>query len=132
MRIARLFDRVDAVTGPLFADDHHTLEPDKAAKLLAYLQASPIVLFTTGTMDDVVDRQRGQSVPLSFRTDGEWVWSEATSYYLEHHHLAPDPDLVAAIHANDFVVPAVDAQTLEQAVTLLTAPDEDDPVVWSS
>lgn len=73
-------------------------EPEERERLLRYLSGGVLVLMTSTTMDDVVDPRCGAVVPLTFRTDGAWVWSEAVVYYL-HHHLIPEADLVA--HVDD-------------------------------
>jgi hypothetical protein len=38
-------------------------------------------------------------VPTSFRTDGEWIWTDTVAYYLQQHGMAPDEELVAHIEA---------------------------------
>ncbi|MFD0540822.1 hypothetical protein ACFQY7_50440 [Actinomadura luteofluorescens] len=38
-------------------------------------------------------------MPLTFHTDGTWVWSGAVAYYLTEHGVPPEPDLVAHIRA---------------------------------
>jgi hypothetical protein len=38
---------------------------------------------------DPVGRPTGTDVPLDLRTDGRWIWSEASAYYLERYGFAP-------------------------------------------
>ncbi|GAB3141965.1 hypothetical protein GCM10027290_15550 [Micromonospora sonneratiae] len=129
MRVARIFDLVDAETGPRMADDHPRLGTDEAARFGAYLRSGAPVLMTTARMNDVVDPQRGGVVPMNFFTDGEWVWSEAVVYYLEEYGLEPEADLAAAIRARDFVMPSVDPGAADRAIAALQRPSK--PAVWT-
>ena len=49
------------------------------------------MLVTSARMDDVVDTTRQYCAPLNFRTDGVWIWTEASAYYAQEHLLEPDP-----------------------------------------
>ena len=89
---ARTFDGADPRTGPYFAADHLRLaEPDRA-RLLQYLTAADVVM-TGGPMPDVLAPQQGPVVPMAFRCDGVWIWTEPVIYYLERYGLVPDPAL---------------------------------------
>src|SRR5258708_40101611 len=97
---ARGFDFADPVTGPGFAPDHLVVDDlDERGKLLDYLRGGHPVLTTTATMNDILDPQAPDVVPTSFRTDGEWIWTDTVQYYLHHHGLAPDAALPAHIAA---------------------------------
>ena len=39
---------------------------------------------------------------MNFLTDGYWVWTDASAYYLERYALRPDPELVEHIHARGY------------------------------
>lgn len=82
-------------------------------------------------MDDVVDRERGAIVPTNFRTDGAWVWTDTVTYYLEQHHLAPDPDLLEHIRVADGPPARADSVALGRALEALTPPADARPV-WTS
>jgi hypothetical protein len=99
-RIARVFDFARPDTGPGF-DPGHRVVTDSAEldRLLAYLTSGTLVLNTTARAQDVRDPEAGQVVPGSFRTDGEWIWTDTVAYYLEEHGLAPDEELAAYIDA---------------------------------
>ena len=117
-RIARVFDRVDPRRGPVF-DTGHTRLDDPA--ILSYLDAGTVVLATTEQAGDVVDSARGNVVPMTYRTDGAWIWTDTVSYYLREHSLAPDADLVAHIRAAG-APPAVSAVAIHRALATLFAP----------
>ncbi|MBB5874167.1 hypothetical protein F4553_007601 [Allocatelliglobosispora scoriae] len=130
MRIARIFDGVTADAGPRMAADHAKAEPAAAERLSAYLRSGVLVLGSAATLDDVVDPARGAVVPMSFRTDGDWVWCEAVAYYVEEHGLLPEAEFVAAIQARGFVHRPVDDATLRLALTVLLEPDPADGPAW--
>ena len=92
--VAQVFDFADPITGPGFAPDHPLIDdPAERSLLLDYLRGGHPVLTTTETMTDILDPQAGDVVPTSFRTDGEWIWTETVQYYLDRHGLAPDARL---------------------------------------
>jgi hypothetical protein len=129
--VARVFDRVDPVTGPQFVADHVVLAAgDQPDRVLAYLRAGRVLLATTAPSADVVDPRRGDVVPMSYRTDGAWVWTDTVTYYLETYGLSPDADLMAHIEALGHRMPIVDAVAEHRAMVALTAPVEEPPA-WS-
>ncbi|MET7461657.1 hypothetical protein [Nonomuraea sp. NPDC005501] len=117
MSVARVFDGArDGV--PYFLPDHpRVVDP----RLAAYLRAGTPVLSTTGTDIDRIDPSRGQVVPLSFRTDGTWIWTDTVTYYLEEHQIRPDEELCAHVIAQGYSCPEVDAATARHAVEELRA-----------
>jgi hypothetical protein len=127
IRIAELFDPVDEVGGPGFAADRPTLSAQERVDVLAYLEAASAVLTTTALMDDVVDERRRGVVPMNIRTDGQWIWTDAVSYYLRHYGLAPDRELLRHIRTCRYKLSAVDAVAVHRALAALQsqAPGED-------
>jgi hypothetical protein len=99
-KVARVFDFAMPDAGPGF-DPEHRVVTDSAERdrMLRYLTSGTPVLYTTSRTEDVVNPAAGQVVPSSFRTDGEWIWTDAVAYYLDRHGLAPDEDLAAHIEA---------------------------------
>lgn len=126
--VALVFDSVAPEIGPSFAPDHPLLT-DVADRedVLAYLRSGTELFTTMATLDDVVEPDRGPVVPMSFRTDGVWVWSDATTYYLDEYLLAPDSRLLAHIRGSDRPQRRVDAVALHHArVALATPPEPED------
>jgi len=99
--------------------------------VLDYLHAGVSLLVTTAHMHDVIDRSQPNTVPMNFRTDGTWIWTDTTTYYLEHHRITPDPDLLAHIRSADYRIPALDGVAIHRAMTVLMQPAEDEPV-WTN
>jgi len=125
LKIARVFDEVDPASGPSFAADHERVA-DQADRdrIAAYLNAGSPVLTSLGALDDIVEPARGNIVPMGFYTDGTWIWNQAVTYYLEEHHLAPDPELVTHIEGAAGLPGPVDTVTLFRAMDALTSPAE--------
>ncbi len=130
VRIAVLFDEVDPASGPRFRPDHPTADDDERTKLVEYLARGKGLLLTTARLDDVVDPARGKVVPMNFRTDGTWVWSDATTYYLETYKLLPDSEMVEHIRGLDHIPPVVNAVSRHRAMAALQAPATEEPT-WT-
>jgi hypothetical protein len=109
-RIARAFDFATPDTGPGFHPEHRVVDSAERDRMLQYLASGTLVLHTTARTRDVLSPEAGQVVPTSFRTDGEWIWTDTVAYYLEEHGLAPDEELAAHIEAR-CQAGDVDAQT---------------------
>jgi hypothetical protein len=97
--VVPVFDGADPETGPRFDTGHVRLAADERAVVAGYLYGAEAVMYTTATMVDVMEPERGEVVPLSFRTDGEYVWPEAVAYYVDQHGLAPCSRLLDAIRS---------------------------------
>jgi hypothetical protein len=78
-------------------------------------------------MEDVIDPSRGGVVPMNVRTDGAWIWTDATTYYLERYNLMPDPGLLRHIRAAGYRMPEVDRVAIHRATAVLQEPPENAP-----
>ncbi len=116
MRRARVFDGVGADGRP-YASRPRVRDTDR---VLAYLENAPIVLAARGFDPDELDPSRGAKVPMTFHTDGEWIWAGSVAYYLREHEIPPEPGLVAHIAGHGFELPVVDARTRDTAVSVIT------------
>ncbi|WP_051712948.1 hypothetical protein [Spirillospora albida] len=112
MRMARIFDSMD----PVPAVDRPAVRDDEREPLLRYLEGAPIVLAARGYGIDVLDRDRPAAVPMTYHTDGRWVWPGAIAYYLRNHDVPPQPGLVERARAAGFQVPDVDEDARRAAV----------------
>jgi len=108
IQLAAVFDEFDSEAGPSFHRNHPSLSGSEAERVAAYLYEGEPLLITSGLMDDVVDNSQECCVPMSLRTDGTWIWNEASAYYAEEHRLQPHAELLAHIRSNDYAVPSVD------------------------
>lgn len=127
--VARVFDTVDPHTGPGFAPDHPQLTDEREReKILRYLDSGTVLLATTTILTDALDPTRGAVVPMSFRTDGAWIWTDTIAYYLREHQLAPEPGLLRHIQESGGLPPNLDAVTMHRAMQVLTQPSDPTPV----
>lgn len=93
VRIARAFDGASPDGGPWFEPSHElVVDVDERQRLLDFLDGGEVVLATDVRMADVLTASAG-AVPADLRSDGSWVWSDASRYYLDRHRLAPDAEL---------------------------------------
>ncbi|MFI7306389.1 hypothetical protein ACIBM8_24510 [Micromonospora aurantiaca] len=118
LRIARVFDEVDD-DGARFTPDRERLSGADLERAAAYLDAGTPVLATTARGPDVVEPARGRVVPMTYRTDGRWLWPESVAYYLQAYGLAPEPDLLAHIRSRGDLLPATDPADEHRALALL-------------
>jgi hypothetical protein len=94
-------------------------DPAERDRVAAYLRAGVPILMTTALQPDRIDPGRGKAVGASYRTDGSWVWSDAVTYYVREHALAPESDLLAHIRANGYAFVAPDDQAVSRALEVL-------------
>ncbi|MEU6267155.1 hypothetical protein [Saccharopolyspora shandongensis] len=95
VKVARTFDGASGDGGPWFDSAHElVVDSTERQRLLDFLSSGEIVLETDLRMTDLVSGAAG-AVPASLRSDGVWVWSDASRYYLDRHLLAPDAALAA-------------------------------------
>ncbi|MFI6517275.1 glycohydrolase toxin TNT-related protein [Spirillospora sp. NPDC050679] len=119
VRKARVFDHLGPDgEGPSVS--RPAVPQEEVERLAAYLRGAPVVLAARSYAPDQLDPARGDRVPLTFHTDGTWVWSGAVGYYLEEHGLPPEPDLVGHIRAAGFRVPEVDETAMDAANAAVT------------
>lgn len=104
VRTPRIYDGLDASGRPLIR--RQPLAPAEAERVLAYLDAGPVILASRSNGPDAFAPERTDAVPMNFRTDGAWAWPGAVAYYLREHGVPPDPDLLAHIRARRFAAPA--------------------------
>jgi hypothetical protein len=129
IEVTPVFDDLDAYAGPSFRPDHPVLDEDEADKVAAYLFGGEPLLLTMSLLDDVVDSSQEAGVPMSYRTDGKWIWNEASAYYAEEHQLAPDPGLLEHVRASDYSPPPVTGVGRYRALHALQDSPSDE-VLW--
>ncbi|MFC6089574.1 TNT domain-containing protein [Saccharothrix lopnurensis] len=100
--------------------DRPAVHPQELDDVLAYLEGAPVVLAARSYGTDVFRPDATPAVPLSFHTDGTWVWPGAVAYYLRHHHVPPVPQLVQHVRDNGGVVPEVSPEAERAATAVAT------------
>jgi hypothetical protein len=116
MQVAKVYDGVRE-TGPYFDVDRRRIaDPAERERIVGFLRSGALVMRTTGRDTDRIEPERGRVVPLSFRTDGHWVWSDALGYYLDAHGVAPEPEFLQHIAAAGYRAEDPDEEARRQAV----------------
>lgn len=125
-RLATVYDLVEEGQ-PGFHDDHVRLDEPERDTLAEYLRAGEPLLLSTALLPDVLDAGRTEKVPVSFRTDGFWIWSDAIAYYLLEHGIAPEPDLLEHLRSRAGTRPAPTGVQLYRALAVLEPGDPEPP-----
>ncbi|MFC3456270.1 hypothetical protein [Amycolatopsis speibonae] len=132
IKVAKVFDKVDRDKGPEFAPDRPKIaDQNERDRICEYLESATLLLVTSAMLGDIVEPDRGRTVPTNFYTDGSWVWTDTVTYYLREHHLTPDPELLAYINDIDGPPPLPDTVALGRVMEVLTPSPANQPV-WTS
>ncbi len=118
LRTAEVFDGADETGRPV--TDRPALAPGERDRIVEYLEGAPIVLAARSHDTDRLDPTHSPTVPLTFHTDGSWIWPGGVGYYLRRYDIPPENELVAHIRAQGFQMPEVDDQVKELAATVIT------------
>ncbi|HYH91834.1 MAG TPA: hypothetical protein VD763_01650 [Candidatus Saccharimonadales bacterium] len=97
------------------------LSEEEAARVGDYLEAGATVMHTTARGVDILNND-GKVVPLTIRTDGEYVWTGPVTYYVQTYAVAPDADFLAHVRARDYQMGEVSAAEVEAAAAVLAPP----------
>ena len=93
------------------------LSEDEAARVGDYLEAGATVMHTTARGVDILNNDE-KVVPLTIRTDGEYVWTGPVTYYVQTYAVAPDADFLAHVRARDYQMGEVSAAEVEAAAAV--------------
>lgn len=115
-RFARLVDGFDGDRPRPWSARPWITDRAERDQLLRYLEAGAPVVERDVWAADLFEPDRGHVVPTSFRTDGTWIWSDASAYYLRDRGLAPEPDFLGHIRTAGYRPPVVDEPRREAAV----------------
>jgi hypothetical protein len=129
LRLAAVFDGADASAVPWFSPRRLRIpEPSRRRRLAEYFTQGHLVLRSPGRGPDPLDPGSGPVLPLNYRTDGVWIWSEALAYYLLQRGVAPELELLCHIEEQGYRLPsAVPADVLVQASRVPMAPPPQGP-----
>lgn len=112
VKIANVFDPSSKV--PKINEELGSVDEDLAKKLSDYMDSGVLLLRTTMLQEDVLAVDDSPRVPSCIRTDGEFVWSDASSYYVRHHRVSPGQDFIAHVESLDFTLPEVSEERVTQ------------------
>jgi hypothetical protein len=83
------------------------------ARLRHYLSESTIVASTSRINFPCPFTGRRTTGPLSFRTDGHWLWLDDLPDYIDNHNVAIPDAFLRDIESNGYVPPQFDSNAME-------------------
>ena len=115
-RFARTSDGAELDGTPTISAERGRVDvgPDRE-RLLGYLTSGALVAETDSRSADRFEPYRQHAVPARLRTDGIWIWPEASEYYLRWHGVAPEPDFRRHIVVNNFTCSPVPDDVVQAA-----------------
>jgi hypothetical protein len=117
-RKAEIFDGTDAAGRPV--TNRPPVRPEDRERVVDYLERAPVVLAARSYDTDQLAPDGTPAVPVTFHTDGSWIWPGAVGYYLRRHNVPPEADLLEHIRRLEFRLPDVDERTRELAASVIT------------
>lgn len=111
LRVARLWSDVIEGAPVLDAELGRVDAVTPADRILTFLGGGTLVVRAAGRSEDWLAPDRPLVVPIGFRTDGSWLWSEELAFYLREHGVVPEPAFVTHMVRHGFAArPASDAE----------------------
>lgn len=100
-------------------------EPQLADKdvIVRYLTGAPTVAAVRTFAFDEIEPERDHSISLIYSSDGEWVWSAVTAYYVEEYDVRLPEDFVQWILAAKTPPTALADDIRRAAMVLATSED---------
>jgi hypothetical protein len=125
IQMASVFAEVDEAGRPTGAEGEPLTGADREA-VLAYLLSAEVVLRASEPGQDILDEESGAEVPLDLRSDGFWVWSDASAYYLAQHDVRPPQGLLDRALDIGGTAAGLDSVTYHRVLEALAGPVEED------
>lgn len=119
LRVVSVFDRLttgdEDRTSPRIAPDRERLDEATAARVADYMDGCRHLLRTGARSPDLLDPDSDADVvPMSTRSDGVFVWSDASTFYVRHYRVSPGQEFVDHCAAADHRPPVIgDARAAE-------------------
>ncbi|KQZ86145.1 hypothetical protein ASD56_07765 [Microbacterium sp. Root166] len=95
------------------------LSDDEQSLVGAYLDAGAVVMHTTARGIDIL-RNDEPVVPMTIKTDGEYVWTGPVTYYVQTHGVAPDPGFLEYVRARGYQNRVPDKAEIDAAAQFFT------------
>ncbi|WHT18931.1 glycohydrolase toxin TNT-related protein [Crossiella sp. CA-258035] len=115
LAMARLFDYFAEGEPPRAY--RPVLPAQERLNVISYLSEAPVVLSSRGFAPDLLHPERESLVPMTYHTDGRWVWPGALAYYLREHGVTPPLELVNHIRSRFYEPPASVPKLVAQEAT---------------
>lgn len=95
------------------------LSAEDARRLADYLDGGALVAAARGFIADPWSGSDRGVVPIHKRTDGEFTWDDAISYYVRKYRLNPGTAILARARARGFVAPEVPKERVSRIIDQL-------------
>jgi hypothetical protein len=89
--------------------------------ILHYLTHAPRVASIRTFIFDEIEPERHHPISLVFHSDGEWVWSTVTAYYVEQYDVRLPQDFVEQALEKREPPPSLTKSTRDEAMSLVHA-----------
>lgn len=74
-------------------------------KIVNYLENGVGIIICAGSVDDVINPEKGSAGVPSVLTDGTWFWPGDLAYYVKNYKVALADDFVTTMEQNDWKNP---------------------------
>ncbi len=95
------------------------LSLEDAAAVGAYLDNATAIMQTTDRTRDVLADNDEKVVPLTIRTDGEYVWPGPVAYYVRNYAVAPQGEFIQYLWERNFELRAPSEEEVKEALAEL-------------
>ena len=89
---------------------------ENEGQIIQYLKSGVIFVACMGVFKDILDETSDVWIAPHILTDGNWLWYNDLSYYVERYHTRVPPEFVRAMKLNQWQVPpesSIDLNELE-------------------
>lgn len=80
-------------------------EPGLIDKIVNYLENGVGIIICAGSVDDVLNPEKGSAGVPSVLTDGTWFWPGDLAYYVKNYRVALAADFIATMEQNGWKNP---------------------------
>lgn len=96
------------------------LSTEDKSRLVKYIKEAPTAIRSLGTVSmDVLDASHPEIGPHEIQSDGEWVWPNDLSYYVEKYDVGLEPDFVNHALTASSVPSALDDSVIREVERVL-------------
>lgn len=95
------------------------LSLEDAAPVGAYLENATVIMHTTDRTRDLLADNDEKVVPLTIRTDGEYVWPGPVAFYVRKYAVAPQREFIEYVRARNFELRIPSEQEVKEALAEL-------------
>jgi len=92
-------------TDPSIEDFIGKADSELIDKIVNYLGNGVRIIICAGTVEDVMNPEKGSAGVPSVLTDGTWYWPGDLAYYVKNYRVGLNEAFIATMEQNDWKVP---------------------------